>query len=369
MDFDYSEFQSILLSSTKNFLEKEAKGLFREIENTEEGYSPQLWEKIAELGWLGVLFPAEYGGIDGSFMDMVLLIEEMGKALFPGPFIPTMISGLAILKYGQASQKEEILPRMIEGKLILSPCLEEPDDALNESIIEEKVSTRNGDYILSGTRLFAPYAHVSDRLIYSADRVQGKAIFLVDTKSPGVSCNPLDSIGGDKVCEVNFNAVEVPESSVLGETGKGEDIIAQMNEWGALAESAYLVGMLEQVLKMSLEHAKEREQFGKKIGSFQAIQHQCANMAMDIDQAKSLTHEAAWKLSENLPSTKEISMAKAWASDAARRVCLMGVKIHGGTGVSEEHDMQLYFRKAKASELAHGDGDRHREIVARQLGL
>ena len=369
MDFGFSESQEILLDSTKKFFEKEANSVFREMEKTEEGYSPALWQKIADLGWMGVVIPEEYGGIGESFLTLVLILEEMGKALFPGPFICTLISGLAILKYGEESQRERILPRMIEGKLILSPALIKLDPGLGEQTVEEKVNIESGCYRLSGTRLFANYAHVADMFIYGADIDQGKTIFLVDSKSPGVSFTVLDSIGADKPCEVRFEEVSVFPSAIVGEKGKGEEIIRQMNGWGGLAESAYILGMLEQVLKMSLDYAQEREQFGTKIGAFQAIQHQCANMVMDIDRLRMLTYESAWRLSKSLPAQKEISMAKAWASDAARRVCLLGVKIHGGMGVSEEHDMQLYFRKAKASELAFGDGSIHREIVAEQFGL
>jgi len=369
MDFSFSETQNMLLNSARSFLENEAKDLAREMEKTDEGYSRELWRKMAELGWIGVVFPEEVGGIDGSFLDLTLLIGEMGKALFPGPFIPTIISGLSILQYGNESQKNEILPKVVEGKFILSPALAEPDPAIPGDRIEDKVSMRNGNYILSGTRLFVPFGHVADLLLYEADTDKGKTLFLIDAKSSGITCTPLDSIAADKPCEVNLEEVEVSRSNILGETGKGQEIIDKMEKWGALAESAFIAGMLEQVLKMTVGYAKEREQFGSPIGSFQAIQHQVADMATDVDRTKFLTYQAAWKLSKGLPAEKDISMAKAWASDASRRVCLLGVKIHGGNGISEEYDMQLYFRKAKACEVAFGDGDFHREIVAQELGL
>ena len=369
MDFSFSETQRMLLDSAKSFLENEAKNLAREMEKTDEGYSRELWHKMAELGWIGVVFPEEVGGIDGSFLDLTLLIAETGKALFPGPFIPTVISGLSILHYGNESQKKDILPKVVEGKFILSPALTEPDPAIAGGRTEEKVSKRNENYILSGTRLFVPFGHIADLLIYDADTDNGKTLFLIDTNSPGITCTPLDSIAADKPCEVNLEEVEVSRSDILGEIGKGDEIIGKMKKWGALAQSAFVAGMLEQVLKMTVVYAKEREQFGRPIGSFQAIQHQCADMATDVDRVKFLTYQAAWKLSEDLPAEKDISMAKAWASDASRRVCLLGVKIHGGNGISEEHDMQLYFRRAKACEVAFGDSYFHREIIAQELGL
>ena len=369
MDFDLSESQNMLLDTAKKFLEKEAKGIARQAEKTDAGYSPELWQKIAELGWIGLVFPEQYGGIEGTFQDLVLLVEEMGKALFPGPFTTTVISGLSILEHGNSSQRDAFLSALTAGGLIISPALIKPDPLMDESIVPDQASMKDGKYLLSGTRLFVPYGHVAGRFIYDADTDKGKTLFLIDAGNPGIRCTPLVSIAGDKPCEVIFEGVEVSEEDIIGAPGKAEEIIGKINTRGALLESAYICGMLEQVLKMTVEYANEREQFGNKIGALQCIQHQCADMATDIDQVKFLTYEAAWKISEGLPAVKEVSMAKSWASDASRRVCLLGVKIHGGTGVMEEHDMQIYFRKAKAEELAFGDGDFHREIVAAQLGL
>ncbi len=366
VDFSYSETQKIFLDSANRFLEREAKNLFRKVEKTYEGYSPEVWQKMANLGWLGIVFPEEYGGFGGSFLDLVLLVEEMGKHLFPGPFISTVISGLSILRYGNKLQKDKFLPGLIEGKLVISPAVIQPDTSASE----EEVKVKDGCYVISGTRLFVPFAHMAHFFLYGVDITEdGKALFLIDARSSGITRTPLDSIGGDKPCELILKEVEVSEGSLLGVRGNGQEIIREMNDWGALLESAYILGMLEQVLKMAIGHAKEREQFGRKIGSFQAIQHQLADMKTSIDQLKFLTYEAAWKISQNGKARKEISMAKAWASDSARKVCLLGVKIHGGMGVCEEHDMSLYFRKAKSCEVLYGDGDFHREIVAQELGL
>jgi alkylation response protein AidB-like acyl-CoA dehydrogenase len=180
---------------------------------------------------------------------------------------------------------------------------------------------------------------------------------------------PLLSIGNDKLCEVVLEETQVSQSNILGAPGKGEEILRNVKDWGALAYSAFIAGMLEKVLSMAIKYAKEREQFGKLIGSFQAIQHQCADMATEVDKVKLLTYHAAWKLSNQMPATKEIAMAKARASDASRHVGLYAIKVHGGIGIMEEYDLQLYFRRLKASELAFGDGDFQREIVARELGL
>lgn len=372
MEFGFSELQNILVASARNFFKKEAGGIVsivREVEFSDGGYSPDLWRKIAELGWIGVVFPEESGGIGGSFMDLVLILEEMGKSLFPGPFVSNIISGLAVHEYGSESLKEEVLPAFLEGNAIISPALTRGDPSMGAIEVDDRVVITDGGYVVSGVRLFVPYAHIADLLLYRAKTDEGDTLFLMDAKSQGIACTPLASIGADKPCEVVLENVEVPKDKIIGQPGKGTEIMRKIEQWGALSESARIVGMLERVLEMSVEHAKEREQFGKKIGSFQAIQHQAANMATDVDQAKYLTYDAAWKLSEGRPARKAISMAKAWASDSARRCSLLGVTIHGGTGVSEEHDMQLYFRRAKAGEIAFGDGDFHRKIVAEELSI
>ncbi|MDY6881537.1 MAG: acyl-CoA dehydrogenase family protein [Desulfatiglans sp.] len=369
MDFDLTDLQTLLLSSAGKFLENEVRGVVREVEKSEEGHSFDVWKKMAELGWLGVVFPQEYGGIDGDFTDLAVLVEEMGKVLFPGPYIPTLISGLAILEYGSKAQKEQFLSDLIKGHLVFSPAIIGPDLSMGTPEMEEAIIREEARFVVSGTRLFAPFAHVADWLLYSAHMDEGPALMLIDTRAPGVRVTALDSIGVNKPCEVVLKDVTVPRNRILGHMGQGRDIIGKLESWGALAESAYIAGMLGQILKMSVEYAKEREQFNRPIGTFQAIQHKCADMATDLDQVKFLTYKAAWTLSRKLPAAKEISMAKSWASDASRRVAFMGVMIHGGNGVSAEHDMQLYFRRAKSSEMTFGDGDFHREIIAEELGL
>jgi len=369
MDFDISEPQRILLDSARNFFEKEAKDFARKIEKEEKQFSLEFWQKMAQLGWLGIVFPEEYGGTDGDFVDLLLLLEEMGKALIPGPFIPAIVSGLAILHFGSEDQKRKLLPPMIEGKLIVTPALLKPEPQIKERQEVDSILPQPGRYEISGTRLFVPYAHVANWFIFPYESGGRKTFFLVETRSEGVSCSLLKTIALDGQCQVSLEKVQVPQGNRLGEEGKGEVISTPLGEWGALAHSAFILGLLERVLAFTVEHAKQREQFGRPIGSFQAIQHQCADMVTEIDKIKFLAYRAAWKLSRKMPATKEISMAKARASDASRKVCLLGIKIHGGVGISEEHDLQLYFRKAKATEIAFGDGPFHREIVAREMGL
>jgi alkylation response protein AidB-like acyl-CoA dehydrogenase len=370
MNFNLTDEQGAIQKAAREFLEKEAKDLAREVEETQEGYSLELWRNMADLGWMGISFPDEYGGSGGDFVDLILVLEEMGRALVTGPFIPSVVcSGHTLLKYGSDAQKKEFLPKLTSGKLIITPALIEPKSSMAQGLVKEQVEFEKGDYVLSGTRLFVHYAHLADLFIYKAETNEGCTLFLVNAKNLGVTHNLLKTIASDREFEVVFDKVRVPEANILGEVGKGEEIVGEINEWGALSQCGFILGLLEQVLKMSVEYAKKRQQFGKLIGSFQVIQHQCADMATDIDEVKFLTYEAAWKLSEHLPAAKEISMAKTRASDASRKVSLLGTKIHGGIGIIVDYDMQLFFRRAKAAELAFGDADFHREIVAQQLNL
>jgi Acyl-CoA dehydrogenases len=371
MDLGFSESEEMLRRSARDFLDIECpKSFVRAMEKDEAGYSPEMWQRMAELGWMGLIFPEEYGGGDSSFVDLILLVKEMGRTLLPGPFISTVVcGGLPILYYGNETQKKEFLPQIASGKLIVAPAFSKPDSLTVGIDMEDKAIMKDGKFVLSGTRLLVPYAHIANWLIFGTETAKGETLFLVDAKQSGVKCTVLPSLASDKQCEVILNEVEVAKGNILGVEGEGREMLNEIRQRAALAYSSFILGGLERVLEMTVEYAKQRMQFDAHIGSFQAIQHHCANMVMDIDGVRLLTYQAAWKLSQQLPATREISMAKARASDASRRVCLLGIKVHGGIGIMDDHDMQLYFRRAKAMEIAMGDGDFHRKIVATELGL
>jgi len=371
MNLDLSEEQEMLRKMARDFLEQECpKTLVREMEQDERGYSPELWRKMAELGWMGLPFSEEYGGMGGDFVDLIILLSEMGRALVPGPFIPTVVSsGLPILHYGTKEQKEDFLPKIASGELIMTLALTEPSVRFDESGVQVKAKDEFSNYSISGTKLFVPDAHVADWMICAVRAEKGITLFLIPTKSSGISFTLLKTIAADKQYEVMFNDVKVSPGNVLGQSGDGWKIIKDVEDWGALAWCGYEVGGLQRVLEITVSYANERIQFDRPIGSLQIIQHKCADMAMDIDGARFLTYQAAWKVSKGLPASKEISMAKAWTGEASRRVCLSGHQIHAGIGLFTDYDMELYFRRAKATELAFGEGDFHREIVAQQLGL
>jgi alkylation response protein AidB-like acyl-CoA dehydrogenase len=377
MDFALSEEQEMLRKMSRDFLENECpKSLVREMEEDEQGYSPDLWKKMAELGWMGLVLPAEHGGEGMAFLDLAVLIEELGRALVPGPYLSTVVyCGLPILAAGTEEQKKEYLPRIAKGELIGTLALTEPSASWDPQGVETRAEADGDDFVISGTKLFISDAHVSDLLLCvartkdSANPEDGITLFLVDAKSPGITMTALKTIGSDKQFEVVLDKVRVPKKNILGQQDKGWDVVKELLPKAILAQCALMVGGAQQVLEMTVNYAKERVQFGKPIGSFQAIQHKCADMATDVDGCRFITYQAAWKLSEGLPCALEVSMAKAWVSEAYRWTCAEGHQIHGGIGFIKDHDMQLYYRRAKTSELMFGDADYHRELVAQQIGL
>jgi len=377
MDLGLSQEQNMLRMSARNFFEKECPmTLVRGMEEDERGYSPELWLKMVELGWMGVVIPEEHGGIGGNFLDLMVLLEEMGRVLLPGPFFSTVVLGaLPILAAGTTTQKEEFLPKIANGEMILTLALTEISARHDAAGIEVRAAAEGDDYIITGTKLFVQNAHVSDYLVCAtrtrdgASPEEGITLFLVDSKNPGISRTILETIAADKQCEVIFDNVRIPGENILGELDKGWSVLEKITQQAAVATCALMLGGAYQVIKMTVAYAKERVQFGRPIGSFQAIQHKCADMATEIDGARYIAYQAAWKISECLPSAMEVSMAKAWVSEAYRRTCRQGHQIHGGIGFTEEHNMGLYFRRAKAMEVAFGDADYHRELVAQQIDL
>jgi len=374
MKLTLSEEQEMLRKTARDFLtEKCSKKFVKQMEESETGYSRELWQEMAELGWIGLAFPGKYGGGDMSSLDLAVLLEEMGRACLPGPFFSTVVlGGLPILDFGTEEQKQEYLPQLIRGEKIFTLALTEPGyhnyDAY--SVTAEAVPD-NGNYAVAGTKLFVPDAHIADYLLCVARAKPEDSItmFLTDAKNPGIRCTVLKTMAGDKLCEVLFDQVRVPEANVLGRLNQGWDAVQKTMERAAMGKCCEILGNIQRVLEMTVDYAKERKQFGRPIGSFQVMQHYCADMATDVDSARFCTYQAAWMLSEGLPCTREAAIAKAWIGEAAERVFALAHQIHGAIGVTVEHDLHYYTRRAKAAELAFGDADFYREIVAREMGL
>ena len=374
MDLGLDEAQQMLRNSARAFLEAECPDSYvREMERDPRGYTPELWQKMAEQGWLGLIVPERYGGVGLGFLDLSILLEEMGRAMLPGPFFSTVVmAGMAVLDAGSETQKQEILPRIADGQLIMTLALTEPSARWDARGVETAAEAGGNGFLINGTKLFVPDAGAADYLVVAA-RTGGAeediSLFLVPRESDGVSLTPLKTIALDKQFEVSLDGVEIPSSALLGELNEGWRTVEKVLQWGAVGKCAEMVGGSQQVLDMTVEYAQQRVQFGRPIGSFQAVQHHCANMATDVEGTRYITYQAAWRLSEGLPSELEVATAKAWVSEAYQRVCALGHQCHGAIGFTKEHNMQLYSRRAKAAELAFGDADLHLEKVADAIGL
>lgn len=377
MDLGLSEEQEMLKASARDFLQKECpKRLVRQLDESDEGYSSELWQKMAKQDWMGLVFPEKYGGNDGNFLDLTVLLEEMGYNILPGPFFSTVVlGGLTILAAGSEEQKTEFLPKVASGEMILSLALTEPTASYEAASVKTKAIARNGEYVINGIKLFVLNANVADYILCVARTKETKnpedgiTIFLVDAKSPGVKCTLLKTLARDKQCEIIFDNVTVPKKNIIGKPDEGWPIMKDVLEKATVAKCAEMVGGAQAALDMAVNYAKERVQFGRPIGSFQAIQHHCANMVTDVSGSRFITYKAAWKVSEGLPATMDVAIAKTWTGEAYGRVTLLAHQIFGAIGFTMDHDIHLYYRQAKAGEIIFGDADFQRAIVARELGL
>jgi alkylation response protein AidB-like acyl-CoA dehydrogenase len=378
MNLDLTEEQEMLRTSARDFLTKECpKTLVRKLEEDEKGYSPELWQKMAELGWMGLVLPEQYNGMGMGFMDLVILLQEMGRNILPGPFFSTVVMGsLPILNAGTEGQKKEFLPRIAKGDAILALAFTEPSARYDAAGVQIKAEAQGDSFIINGTKLFVENAHIADYIICvtrtkkGATPEDGITLFLVDAKSPGIKCEVMPTIGADKLCEVVFKNVKVPKSNMLGKLHEGWPVMAKTLEYATIAKCAEMVGGQEAALEMTLAYVKERVQYGKPIGSFQVIQHYCANMWMNVETSRDILYKAAWNVAEGLPgSASEVAVAKGWINEAYKFVTERAVQCHGAIGTTRDHDIGLYYRRAKSGELAFGDTDFQKELVAQQLGL
>ena len=369
MDFGFSEEQEILRQSAADFLRNECPMSYvRQMMEDERGYADEVWNKMAELGWMGLTVPEAYGGAGLSLVDLVVVLEEMGKVVLPGPFFSTVaLGGLCVQAAGSEEQKKALLPGLASGQTTLTlACLEE-NARWDEAGINLSAEQNGSGYVLNGVKLFVPDAHVADHIICAARTSEGVTLFLLDRQQAGLGTRLLKSMDQTrKLCAVTLDKVHIGADALLGAPGQGWDILSRVINQSKVALSAEMCGGAQQVLDMSVEYAKVREQFGRPIGSFQAIQHKCADMLVQVEGAKSATYYAAWAVSNETPDAAlAAAMAKAYCSDAYRQVTSEGIQVHGGIGFTWEHDLHIYFKRAKGSEVTFGDATWNRELVAR----
>ena len=378
MDFGFSEEQEMLRSSARDFLAKEAPMTYvRKMMDDEVGFTAELWKKMADLGWMGLILPEQYGGSGLDFVDLIVVLEEMGRVVLPGPFFSTVVlGGVALLDGGSAALKDALLPKLASGELRVTLAQLEPSGRWDADGIQLAARADGGGFVLSGTKLFVPDAHTADHMVVAgrapgSTGTDGISLFLVDAKAPGITTTQLKTMDQTrKLGEVVLKDVRVPADRVLGPVGQGWALLDRVIDRGKVGLCAEMCGGAQRVLEMSVDYAKVREQFGKPIGSFQAIQHKCANMLVEVESSKSVTYYAAWAVANGVAEAPlAAAMAKAYCSDAYRHVSGEGIQIHGGIGFTWEHDMHIYFKRAKSSEVTFGDATWNRELVAQHINL
>jgi alkylation response protein AidB-like acyl-CoA dehydrogenase len=379
MDFGFNQEQELLRATARKFFETECTSQFvRERMAEPAGVTDAFWAKLAEQGWLGLIYPEEYGGAGLGFVDLTVLMEEMGRAVMPGPFFSTvLLGGLTVLEAGSAAQKSEWLGKISAGEAKATLAFTEPNARWDAGAVTVTARESGGGFTLNGTKLFVLDAHVADVLVVVARTREGKrpeeglSLFLVPKGARGLDVKLLPTMDQTrKLCEVTFNDVTLGADALLGAKDGAWAPLSRVLDRATVALCAESCGGAQRVLDMTTDYAKIRIAFGKPIGSYQGVKHKAADMLVEIENAKSLTYYAAWAVDENVPEAPlAASMAKAYVSDAYRKAAGTGIQLHGGIGFTWEHDLHLYFKRAKSSEFTFGDATWHRERVAQLINL
>jgi alkylation response protein AidB-like acyl-CoA dehydrogenase len=371
MDFAFNEEQEQLRSATRRFLEKRHPlvATRRSLESG-DAFDRDAWREAASLGITAPLVPDEHGGgsVTGQpLVDLVVVAEETGRVLYPGPFLATNVVAHAVGAAGSESHQSEILPRLARGDVVATWCFTE-DGTCDPAAVGASVERRGAELRLDGVARFVPDAHVADLLLVTARDGEALAQFLVPLPNERVTVRVLHGLDlTRKLCEVRFDGVTVSTADRLGAF---EDLLDRQSEVAAVLLSAESVGAAERVLEMTVEYAKVRVQFGRPIGSFQAIKHKLADMLISLETCRAAAHYAALAVEERLPDAAEaVSTAKSHIGDRVSALCGEAVQIHGGIGFTWEHDMHLYLRRAKSNQVLFGDPAWHRERLCTLTGF
>ncbi len=379
MRFAFNEEQEALRAAARSFLQDHSgSAQVRAAMESDAGYDPEVWRRLsAELGWTAIIIPETYGGAGLGYVELIALLEEMGGALLCAPFFSSVcLAANALLIGGTEEQKQTHLPGIAAGDTLATLACTEPNGRWDAAGIATIARQDGGNFVLNGTKRFVLDGHAAELFIVAARRAgtqgaDGISLFLVPVGAAGLNRRPLPTMDQTrKQAEVTLSDVHVPASALVGEEGDGWRILRRVLDLAAIALSAEQVGGAQRCLDMSVEYAKQRIQFGRPIGSFQAIKHKCANMLLRAESARSASYYAAWAAAVNDPELPVLaSLAKAYCSDAYFSCAAESVQIHGGVGFTWEYDVHLYFKRAKSSEVFLGDPSYHRELVAQHIGL
>jgi len=374
MDVLLTEEEKMVRDSAREFFEAECSTtLVREMETDPKGYPPALWRKAAELGWQGMALPEKYGGQDLPLVYLGLIFAEVGRAMAPLPLHSTVVAALAIARDGTEAQREAILPAVVRGEAVLTWAFTERDPRFLPETIRTQAVASGDHFVINGTKLFVDNFVVADQCLVACRTAPGStgnaglSLFLVDTRSPGLSHAPLVTLAKDKQSEVVFENVRVPRANLVGELNQGGPIVERMLDRATALLCAQMLGATRKDAEMAIEYAKYRVAFGQPIGAFQSIQHVCADMIVWIDGGEMLTYEALWKMDQGLPASVEVSQAKAFCNEKCEAVVRFSQIIHGGIGFMMEFDLHLWFRRVSAWSMRLGTSYEHRARVAHAL--
>ena len=373
MNFAFTEEQEELRRTARRWLEEKApSALVRRLMVTEEGYDPGLWAEMAQLGWQAIAIPEEYGGAGFGFLEQAVLLEEMGRSLLPSPyFATTVMAAPLLLEAGSDQQRKRWLPGIAAGEVTATVAIAEAGGGWDSGGIEA-VASRDGDgWVLEGTKSYVLDGHTADLLVVAATSDEGTSLFLVPGDAAGLERRRLETMDMTrKLAEVSLEGVRVPADAVLGASGEGWEPLERMLQQAVVALAMEQVGGAQRCLEMAVDYAKQRIQFGRPIGSFQAVKHKCADMLVQVESAKSAAYYAAWAVAEANDEVALVApLAKSYCSEAYFFCAAENIQIHGGIGFTWEHDAHLYFKRAKSSELLFGDPAQHREALAGRIGL
>ncbi len=374
MDVLPSEEEQLLKNAARDFLEAEiSTALVREMELDEIGYPPALWRQMADLGWLGLAIPEEYGGQGLPMTYLGLVMEEVGRVLAPVPLHSTMVAALTVAEAGTAEQKRELLPAVSSGDMVMTWAVIEQDPRLIPSAIVEQARQDGDEWVLNGVKMFVDNFNVARRCLVAvrtapaSEESEGISLFLIDPNGSGVSQTPLVTIAKDKQSRVTFDNVRVSNADLVGELHQGWPIAERMLERATALLCCQMIGATRKDAEMAIDYAKNRVAFGRPIASFQSIQHMCADMLLFADGAQLLTYEALWKMDQGLPAGVEVSQAKAFANEKCEAVVRQSQVIHGGIGFMMEFDLHLWLRRVSAWTMRLGTTFDHRARIASAL--
>jgi alkylation response protein AidB-like acyl-CoA dehydrogenase len=374
MDVLLNDDESMIVDSAREFLDGECTTkLVREMETDPLGYPKAMWQKVAELGWQGMCLPERVGGSNMPLVYLGLVLREVGRAIAPLPLHSTAVATLAIAHDGSDAQRQKYLPDVVAGKTVWTWAFTERDPRFVPDAVKMSAREDGDSFVLDGTKLFvdnfvaADFCVVAARSQAGAKGSEGLSLFIVDTKSAGLSATALVTLAKDKQSEVSFKGVRVPKSNVIGPVGGAWPIVSRMLDRGTVLLCAQMLGAARKDIEMAIEYAKFREAFGQPIGAFQSVQHMCADMQMWIDGGDLLTFEALWKIDQGLPASVEVSQAKSFCNEKCEAAVRNSQSIHGGIGFMMEFDLQLWFRRVSAWTMRMGTSFEHRARIAHAL--